>query len=69
LPKGAKVASNDVVVNVHNYGNDQVKVEQNQNPAGLKEVFVIIADNIANRGPVGRAIESTYGLKRPGRGI
>jgi len=73
LPRGRSGGRGDVYVHVENNGNQQVEVRQQDGPIDLKEVFIVInsevASNISNHGSVARAIESNYGMRRPGRSV
>lgn len=63
-------ASSEVNIEVHNYSDQQARVEQSRSPDGKALVRIIvgeIAGDIRRGGDVGRAIESTYGASRVGR--
>src|SRR5699024_5358615 len=56
-------------VNVYNYGNDEASVERERGPDGKDLINVFIgaaSQDIAQRGPLSRTLQSAYGLKRQG---
>lgn len=61
--------SSGVKVEVHNYGNQEARVEESRTSDGRTLIRLIIgevAGDIRRGGGVGRAIESTYGARRVG---
>ena len=65
--------SSGLIVNVHNYGDKEVKVERKQTGSNQQEqldVFVgqAVARDIRRGGDVSRAIQDTYHFKRAGGG-
>lgn len=69
-PVGRDGGGRDVEVNVHNHSGQPARTERSRGADGRELVNVIIgevASSIRNRGPVGQAIEGSYGVRRPGR--
>ncbi len=70
-PGGARGGGTNVSVNVHNYGSQsQVATRTTQGPSGPQiDVLIedIVARSVRDGGKVGRALDQSYGLRRPGR--
>jgi lambda family phage tail tape measure protein len=57
----------NVQVIVQNYTGAQVTQREQQGPGDVRQVFVMVGNDINAGGPTARALESTYGLRRTGR--
>lgn len=59
----------NVEVFVNNYSGQPATVRESQGPSGMRQIFVMIGNDIKNGGPSGKAIEQTYNLRRSGRNV
>jgi hypothetical protein len=66
---GASSGGNVEVV-VNNYSGQQAKVTESRGPDNMRRMLVTIgASDITGGGPMARAMEQTYGVKRQGRPV
>jgi lambda family phage tail tape measure protein len=64
---GVEASGGGVQVIVNNNSPERASVREARGPDGMRQIFVTIGADIANGGPVARAMEQTYGVKRVGR--
>jgi len=69
IPRNGAMAAAPVDIVVNNYGNDNVKVQEQRQPGGRRQIQVSIAEDIYKRGPLAQSMENVYGLRRTGRNI
>lgn len=67
-PAGKFGGSNvDVIIN--NNTGQQASVRESQGPGGLRQIFVMIGNDVKSGGPIASAFEQTYDIRRSGRTI
>ncbi len=70
IPHGKMAAgTNKTNVYVQNYTGQNVDVRESIGPDNMRDVFIMIGNDIRNRGPISQAGEQVYGWRRTGRTV
>jgi lambda family phage tail tape measure protein len=64
---GVEASGGGTQVVVNNYSGEKAEVRETKGPDRSRQIYVTIGNDIAAGGPIARAIESTYNVRRAGR--